>query len=76
MTPKMLFSSIDKRVVINAAGKKAFTDVDGTFYLVGVSKEMFNINGKRTPVYCGFIAHNKINARSRKVNIQYIELEG
>lgn len=74
MTPKELFSSIDKQVVLNDRGKAAFSDSDGVFYLVGVTKEMLTIRGRRQAVYCGIISRTITNHHSRTVNAEYIEL--
>lgn len=74
MTPKELFSSIDKRVVLNDRGKAAFSDSNGVFYLVGVTKEMLTIQGRRQAVYCGIISRTITNHHSRTVNAEYIEL--
>ena len=75
MTPNILFSSIDKRVVINDRGKSAFSDSGGVFYLVGVTKEMLTVQGRRQAVYCGIISRTPANRHSRKINAEYIELE-
>ena len=74
MTPKELFSSIDKRVVLNDRGKAAFSDSNDVFYLVGVIKEMLTIQGRRQAVYCGIISRTITNHHSRTVNAEYIEL--
>lgn len=74
MTPKELFSSIDKRVVLNDRGKAAFIDSEGIFYLVGITKQMLTIRGQRQAVYCGIISRSLANVRSSTVNAEYIEL--
>lgn len=74
MTPNVLFSSIDKQVTLNDRGKAAFSDSKGVFYLVGVTKEMLTIRGRRQAVYCGIISRTLANHHSRTVNAEYIEL--
>ena len=74
MTPKQLFSNLNKLVTINERGKRAFSDSDGEFYLVGAKIEYLTIGGKRQASYCGIISRTFANRSSRAINVDYLEL--
>ena len=80
MTKRQLVAAMEKykerrvytRVRVNADGHRAFSDVDGEFYLMGFSQQYIIQNGKPTTTYIGCIARVP-SSYQRSINAVYLD---
>lgn len=70
MLPRELMPSIGKKVYLNQDGRRAFSDSEGTFYLLGFRA---HADEKHNMIWQGFIGRHMNDKKDRSVAIEYLE---